>query len=749
MSLRPGVTWVLALAAAAACGKVDPWVEEARLSPVPAPGTGTLRAGFARIDITPPPGVGLAGNGPEGNRAAGYRMRLHARALVLEDRRGERIALVSADLPHVSALLQRRVAALTDTLRIGVDRLLLSATHTHSSVGHFYEAAAYNESGSVVAGYDQEIVDSLSGRIARALAMAVADLDTARAGWGSSPVWGQTRIRSPHPMRRNRPPPEPIAPPPDTLPPEYRLVDPMLTLLRVDRLDRRAGGYRPAGAWSVFAMHGTGNTPNSDLLDPDIHGLVARALERHIDVELNGEAPARFAPRAVHVFANGSEGDVSPDWPEESRCDPPRLLTERRPAGPFGRRLWSFVYPSATELAACRDTARRTMRRIGGEIGAAAAALFDRLGDSLQDTLTIERAFVTLRLALDARELGICPNPLAGMSTFGGAPDARTRFHGWRWLGIFSSGMEEDSLTPAQAPAGKCHGRKRLLLWEGATNAIVGAGLPREDQLLVARVGSRLVAGVPAEVTTTAARRMRAAMLAAGPQDGTVRDALVVSLANGFMQYVATAEEYSAQFYEGGSTIFGPGEAEMLGRKLGELAGTLSSGDTLPPAPGIRVAPGARRKPYRLEGDDAAVVESATCTGDTLYARLGLGRAGGWLVRDPGDADRPLVEIWRMGPEPGDSALVAYDDDPDVELHRSGKRARSAPWELRWSAAEPGSYAVRVRGAPGQAATTCEPAARPTRSLGLTRPPSVPPPALAGDREGARGWARCSWSRRC
>src|SRR5439155_1468423 len=52
-----------------------------------------LRAGFGRADITPPPGVGLAGNGPEGRRAAGHRVRLYARALLLEDRTGERGAL--------------------------------------------------------------------------------------------------------------------------------------------------------------------------------------------------------------------------------------------------------------------------------------------------------------------------------------------------------------------------------------------------------------------------------------------------------------------------------------------------------------------------------------------------------------------------------------------------------------------------------------------------------------------------------
>src|SRR5437773_6948541 len=79
----------------------------ARPAPAALPG---LRAGFGRADITPPPGVGLAGNGPEGAEARGYRVRLYARVLVLADGGGNRLALVVADLPLSSTLLHRSVA---------------------------------------------------------------------------------------------------------------------------------------------------------------------------------------------------------------------------------------------------------------------------------------------------------------------------------------------------------------------------------------------------------------------------------------------------------------------------------------------------------------------------------------------------------------------------------------------------------------------------------------------------------------
>src|SRR5437762_4197281 len=144
-----------------------------------------LRAGFARVGVTPPAGVGLAGEGPEGGEAVGYRLRLYARVLVLADGGGNRLALVVADLPLSSSLLHRRVAALTArTDGIGVDRLVIAVTHTHAGPGHFFEATGYNDEGSSVLGYDPVMVDSLAARIARAVHHAPKDLRPARVAWG-------------------------------------------------------------------------------------------------------------------------------------------------------------------------------------------------------------------------------------------------------------------------------------------------------------------------------------------------------------------------------------------------------------------------------------------------------------------------------------------------------------------------------------------------------------------------------------
>jgi neutral ceramidase len=705
------VLLALALPLAAACARaVDPynprdsdWFSPGVRSPLPkAPDSARLRASFARVDITPPPGVGLAGNGPEGGRAIGYRRRLYARALVIEDSTGERLALVTADLPHISILLQREVARHTaDSItgsRIGVDRLLLSATHTHSGPGHFYETVQYNASGSAVQGFDSVLTDTLARRIARAVNQAAGTLRPGRLAWGQRTVWGQTRIRSLPAMVRNEPPPVPRPGAPGGRGPAYALVDPTLTMLRVDLPDRPDGKFRPAGSWSVFAMHGTGNSPVNELFDPDVHGAVVQHLERRSG--------------GIHLLANGAQGDVSPDWPPQSRCPLPRLRPDPAATGPFTTRRWQWVGPSERTTDTCNDVARRAVERVGAAVGDSAAKLFHDLTPEVADSgaglPTLARAFVTLPISAMARKLGVCAEPQTGMSTFGGAPDSRSRLYGWHWLGLIDAGMQEGASSPKPDPEG-CHGVKRLLLPGRATYDAVGRDLPHWGQLGVYRIGGLLLAAVPAEMTTTAGARLvdsvRAAARRAGIPAGPTA---LVGLANGFLQYVTTAEEYGAQYYEGGSTIYGPAEAGALARVAAALTAKLSRSDTLLEAdvPPVPVSTGKRRRSdAELEEnsrDTEMRVDSTWCRGDTLYARVGLNRRGGWIVQDSAEAARPLVEILRA-----DSTVAATDDDAWLELRLEPSRKKWPPWELRWRVDRPGDYRVRVHGAESRGSLAC------------------------------------------
>lgn len=659
-------------------------------SSAPPSASGVLSAGFGRADITPPPGPGLMGYGPEGQRSRGWRHRLYARALVIEDRAGERIALITLDLGNLSPLLHREVAArVRSATGLGADRLILAATHTHAGPGHYFGHPSYDEFGTSVSGFDPAMVAFLADRIARAVIDADTTRAEARAAWGKRALWELTANRSSEPFARN--------------PAEWRSrfpkplgstasghVDSTLAVLRIDIRDAATGAFRPAGAFSVFAMHGTGNPSANELFDGDIHALAERALELHID-SLN-QRERSFRPRAVHLMANSAEGDVSPDLPANTRCQVPALQRVRRPAGPRtppGPELW--IPPHPDSQAACLRRGRGEIEFVGMELGAAVVALFDALGDQLTSALEVRRVFDVARLSESSQPLALC-TPQPGTATLGGADDGPTRYRGWHLLGMIDVGFAEDSASSARAHTQGCQGLKRPFLGRVQRRTIARL-LPDVAQLTIAGLGNVLLVALPFEATTVVGGRVREAALRGAAR---YEDALVIGLANGYNQYLATEEEYALQHYEGASTLYGPRTADFFVARIEALAARMPAAGV--PSPPVTVPPlsfthfGATNVlPRPLAGPAAETVEprelSAAWRGDTLIVR--------WTDLHPGrlvPADGAVLEIRYT--DPSGDAVVTWDDDRDVEvwaLRPAGRRGYL--WEARWS---PPSRPARV-----------------------------------------------------
>jgi neutral ceramidase len=708
--LAHGVAMLLLLA----CHE-EPVILPAPRSPAPAgplPG-GRQPAGAGGADITLPPGISLAGYGSEGKRSQGYRQRLYVRALVLEDSSGERVALVVADLPFISTVLHRwtaRALLADPAVRIGADRLVLSATHTHAAPGNFLDAKTLNHEAARQPGFDPVVADTLAHRIALAVRQAVDSLAPACAAWSSTVVYGQTRNRSYGAFRRNQPLALPFPAPPPGLDPAETAVNPLLSLLRVDRAAPGGQCDRstvPLGAYSVFAVHGTVNPGENDLLDPDLHGQVERGLERWIDTTyaLPGASSRPFPPRSVHLFANGTEGDVSADWPAQSRCPLPRLRPLLRPGGPEPQPAWDWIHPDSEVVSHCIHHAREYLVAAGRALALRAIDVFRSLDGRLGPEFPIGIASTTLFLRRDAAALGICDRPRIGLSTAAGADDGYSRFYGARCLGLFPAGIE-DGGQAAGAPKG-CQREKKTWLNIGVS----AHGLPEYGPLTALRLGDRLLLTVPGEPTTmtgvqiqrTAADSIRAARTrwAGGllSEDSVYRHAIVLGHTNGFIQYVTTDAEYSAQEYEGGSTLYGPGEATALARALGHLAAELArTGDGSPGSTvdSLLTFPGDRQKVYpRLERprparpdfrfDRCADTVVATWR-DVSAAKLPL-------------ADGPILRVDRVL-APGDTVATAWDDDPDLEVRVLDERRKGgAEWQLRWSRrGRPGAVRIVLLG---------------------------------------------------
>jgi hypothetical protein len=128
-----------------------------------------LRAGFSRVDITPPPGLPMGGYAARIDVATGVLDPLSCRAVTLQGS-GAPLVLVALDLIHVAAPwasdLRRRVAG---ALATEPERVLVAATHTHSGPGVFRSAPL---AGEGIASYEKLVATRVveAARLARGAA---------------------------------------------------------------------------------------------------------------------------------------------------------------------------------------------------------------------------------------------------------------------------------------------------------------------------------------------------------------------------------------------------------------------------------------------------------------------------------------------------------------------------------------------------------------------------------------------------
>lgn len=92
------------------------------------------------------------------------------------------------------------------------------------------------------------------------------------------------------------------------------------------------------------------------------------------------------------------------------------------------------------------------------------------------------------------------------------------------------------------------------------------------------------ILAVPTEMTTMSGRRVRAAVKAAidaktGRTDATV---VIAGLSNAYADYTTTFEEFQAQRYEGGSTIYGPHQLQAYTQIAVQLATAIATNTSVP-----------------------------------------------------------------------------------------------------------------------------------------------------------------------
>lgn len=590
----------------------------------------------------------MLGYGKADQRTTGIHLRLRSRAFVFVDPQTDRRVVLSIN----------EVPLLIDTLHAGVlERLaqhygdlyddanvVITATHTHCGPGGYSHHRLYN---SNTGGFRPATYEAIVGGIVDAISMAHDDLAPASLSLGFAELHDASVNRSPGSFARN---PEadrahfPAA------------IDPQTTTLAIHRDDN------VVGAINWFATHGTSMTNHNTLISSDNKGYAAYAWER-LDHDVDYRADAATPPAFVGAFAQTNTGDMSPNLD----CGP-------------------GSGPTAEEFANTRIVGQRQL---------------DAARNAIDKAEPLEGAIEAMVLWVDLSDQTVgapyTPDgethrtgpPAAGAATFAGTDEGRG-FAGFaqgvdhnRVIGAIS----KRAVYPLSKRLADAHAPKAIAVPPLVASRLVDLSLV---PVQLVRLGNLYLVTMPGEVTIVAGLRIRRRVAQILGVD--VDHVLIAGYSNGYIHYVTTPEEYTAQRYEGGSTMFGRWEQPALEQIAAQLAEAMADGRTpdpgtptgdkrIPRAARPHTTPDAAPAGTRL-GDVVTPPRTTYRPGDRVRAVF----AGTYPNNDLRTGDTYLLVERREGAngEVATNAWTAVADDGDWST------------KLRWSSPTKGVSLITI-----------------------------------------------------
>lgn len=616
---------------------------------------GGLRAGVGKADVTPRTGYYLGGWTRADRVAGGQHTRLQSRALVLQ-RDGRKVALVQLDLFMVPGGMVKHIGEMLASRGFSEQNILISASHTHSGPGGYANfptlntAAPSMETATDPFSFvrllepdpaDRQLYTFLVNQIATAIRRADDDLSPAMAGWGTAKLLGLTRNRSLEAHLANH-----------GIEREYgegaesddpggyeHTVDPAVNVLRIDKLVRRRGKRvrMPIGGWSTFADHGTVTKDSFRFYNADHHASAMRVFEDR--VRRAGRVPR--TQEVLNVYGNSNEGDMSAG------------LTRSGPA--------ASDYVGRVEAYAMIRAWRGARRQ---------------LSRTPELDLRWTRVCFCGQVA-EGRE--VASSSQVGLPFLTGSEEGRGP--------LFDVTQEHFEGRRSETDFGP-HGRKI------SAPGVGSGGIPNGVPLMTVRVGRRMIVSLPGEGTKEVGERIRTAVGAAVAGSG-LEGVVLSGLANEFVLYFTTPEEYDQQHYEGGNTHFGRQSSVLMKIELAKLAGSLVRGEPAPEPyafdPTNGVVPDGPVYP------DGAASATALSQPDAEYPRLA--RAAFSWQGGPQGLDRPVDRAFVTAQRRRGRRWVRYDSDLGLAmLWKVDAEGRySVGWEIPRNAPR-GTYRLLVTG---------------------------------------------------
>lgn len=579
----------------------------------------------------------------------GIHQRLQANAFVVQGVNGAKVAMVQADLGGIPGEVHKAVANRLAARGAGIGESNLLISGTHTHGG---PGGIFQYQGYALLGgdeFDPRTFEAVVSGLTKAVLNANSRIAPAAMATMQIATPGANRNRSVNPQWCQNP--ENLCDANGPTPSSPPTNDDRTTVTRIDTVD----GV-PLGVLTNFAAHGTIGDDTDLLFSGDNQGWATRKIVEGIRA---AAGPLPEGHQIVDALINGAQGDISP----------------------VGSGYNSYS----------------TMEDAGARQAGPVLAAWTALGSQLRTDATVDARF---------EYLCFCGQKIDDEFVYDGPKiDKRDpmwdRVAPYTALGMSIVTSDLPTTTPVPVPA---QGNK--------TPVLLGAGMvPTIVRLQVVRIGEVLYATVPGEANVTAGRRIADRLMALpGRPYSTV---VIAGVANDYVSYFATPEEYTVQDYEGGFTLFGPQSTPLLEQELTRLTRAMIAGT--PAAPCDPATDAHDCLAHLAHPDTSATAltpvaadlggEAAIVSGPPAFVQRSTNatmvwRGGGPTAEWAPDQDRVVIERY----DGAEWVRIAGDAAGAATVLRYEKIDGLHTWEAAWdvpAGQAPGRYRIRALGRTG------------------------------------------------
>lgn len=519
--------------------------------------------GRSKVDMTPDVSeIGMLGYGNPNNYVTGVETPLSCRTLWLKNpRSGRQLVFVNMEICFPTQSIRAEVEKkIREEWNLKEADLVLSAQHTHSAPSGYTHYALYSMS---TPGYCEEVLHCYANAVVSGLEKAYESLTTGDVFYKTGQFSPEVPVafnRSMKAYNRNIEIQTPM-----------RIEDQHLAVNReMSMLDIKVD-KTPWASINWFAVHCTSVMWRNQLINPDNKGYASLYLEDYFKEEGISDY--------VGAFAQGDAGDVSPLYqvPYWKRFFPNKVQNEFKNARANGR----LQYEKAREIVGLEGDALR------GDFEN--EMIYRDMGKVLIDPEFLPEYFHSKRVTTSPSCLGIAflkgaenagidwPLELFAISiarivqvfevlvttliSSKKAVRVREKYKAQRPKNIFVESGEKMLLGTDKVmslilpswvdPTVKFFKRMHK---EGGLNE--HSWTPQILPFHISLLGETAFVMLPFETSTMSGKRIKASCLKILKERGISR-IQIVPYANQYAGYITTPEEYTAQCYEGGHTVFG------------------------------------------------------------------------------------------------------------------------------------------------------------------------------------------------